>query len=160
MQDILALTQPHHPTHLISTVPSAFAEVLNHTTTPITGTGTGTDADADALDTAVAADTIVFAGEALTRDVVEHTRNRIPRVRIVNCFGPTETGFTIDYTIHPDSDSGSGSGLGEDWRGAAAVPIGRPVANMRVYVLDSALRPVPVAVTGELYIAGAQLARG
>ncbi|MBF6079738.1 hypothetical protein IU498_34550, partial [Nocardia beijingensis] len=60
VQDILALTQPHHPTHLISTVPSAFAEVLNHTTTPIT------------------ADTIIFAGEPLTRTTIEHTRNHIP----------------------------------------------------------------------------------
>ncbi|MBF6079716.1 AMP-binding protein, partial [Nocardia beijingensis] len=99
--------------------------------------------------TPITADTIIFAGEPLTRTTIEHTRNHIPNTHIINGYGPTETNFAVGFTVPEDISEMD-----------AAVPIGRPVANMRVYVLDSALRPVPVAVTGELYIAGAQLARG
>ncbi|CAM4050088.1 non-ribosomal peptide synthetase [Nocardia ninae] len=115
---------------VISTVPSAFAEVLNHT------------------DTTITADTIVFAGEPLTETVVERTRALIPDVRIVNGYGPTET--TVLAAVFRLS--------GTDVPGA--VPIGEPVGNTRVFVLDSLLQPVPAGVPGELYVAGPQLARG
>ncbi|MFE3877330.1 amino acid adenylation domain-containing protein [Kitasatospora sp. NPDC059146] len=79
------------------------------------------------------------------RRVLEHC----PGLRVVNGYGPTET--TTFATHHrmttpaevPDS-----------------VPIGRPLPNTRAYVLDSGLRPVPVGVPGELYLAGHGLARG
>jgi amino acid adenylation domain-containing protein len=66
-------------------------------------------------------------------------------IRLVNTYGPTEA--TIVATLC-------------DLPTAARLPIGKPVANMRVYVLDSHLQPSPASVPGELYIAGDGLARG
>src|SRR6202012_3588521 len=69
--------------------------------------------------------------------------------RLVHCYGPTEaTTFSATHSVtHPDEVDRS-------------LPIGRPIWNTRVYVLDGGLEPVPCGVAGELYIAGTGLARG
>ncbi|MEV7938301.1 amino acid adenylation domain-containing protein, partial [Kitasatospora sp. NPDC088264] len=82
---------------------------------------------------------------AAIRRVLEHC----PGLRVVNGYGPTET--TTFATRHPMAAAAEVP---------AAVPIGRPLPNTRVYALDAGLRPVPVGVAGELYVAGAGLARG
>ncbi|MFK0026629.1 amino acid adenylation domain-containing protein, partial [Streptomyces sp. NPDC090798] len=91
--------------------------------------------------------TVVMAGEAISPTVAKRMRSAFPESRIANCYGPTEA------TVYATS-------WYTDAELPAAIPIGRPVANTRVYVLDTGLSPVPVGVAGELYIAGAQLARG
>ncbi|MGH3426747.1 MAG: non-ribosomal peptide synthetase, partial [Mycobacteriales bacterium] len=93
---------------------------------------------------------IAQAGETLTlgRRVREFYR-RQPHRRLHNLYGPTETHVATAYTLPADV---------ADW--PLSPPIGRPIGNTRVYVLDAGLQPVLPGVTGELYIAGAQLARG
>ncbi|QLE75209.1 amino acid adenylation domain-containing protein [Streptomyces rectiverticillatus] len=89
---------------------------------------------------------VFCSGEALPGDVVDRWYAALPDVPLHNLYGPTEA--AVDVTYHR-TEAGSG-----------VVPIGRPVWNTRLYVLDAALRPVPVGVPGELYLAGDQLARG
>ncbi|MER8231142.1 amino acid adenylation domain-containing protein [Streptomyces sp. NPDC094049] len=74
-----------------------------------------------------------------------------PGRRMINAYGPTEA--TVDTLYW---ECGSGPDGYED----SAVPVGRPLTNTRVYVLDARLSPVPPGVTGELYISGDGLARG
>ncbi|WP_181799049.1 non-ribosomal peptide synthase/polyketide synthase [Kitasatospora acidiphila] len=93
---------------------------------------------------------LVLGGEQLLGEALEPWRAAHPGATVVNEYGPTEA--TVGCVVHRVTPA--------DPPSAGAVPIGRPIANTRIYVLDSALCPVPVGVTGELYIAGAQLARG
>ncbi|ACY97456.1 non-ribosomal peptide synthetase [Thermomonospora curvata] len=88
-------------------------------------------------------------GEAASAAAMRRVQEACPALRIANVYGPTET--TTYSSIHYVDD------LPED---ATSVPIGRPLADTRLYVLDEALRPVPPGVPGELYIAGTGLARG
>ncbi|MER5883790.1 amino acid adenylation domain-containing protein [Streptomyces sp. NPDC001941] len=91
--------------------------------------------------------TVVLAGEALTADAVAGIRTAIPGARVANIYGPTEA--TVYATAWYAGSEVEG-----------LVPIGRPIANARAYVLDGGLSPVPAGVPGELYLAGAGLARG
>ncbi|MEV4928077.1 amino acid adenylation domain-containing protein, partial [Streptomyces roseoverticillatus] len=89
---------------------------------------------------------VFCSGEALPPAAVDRFAALWPHIELHNLYGPTEA--AVDVTYHC-AEPGSG-----------VVPIGRPVWNTRLYVLDAALRPVPVGVPGELYVAGDQLARG
>ncbi|UGT58362.1 amino acid adenylation domain-containing protein [Nocardia asteroides] len=90
---------------------------------------------------------VLAIGEALPAALAQRLRDQFPEIALYNLYGPTEAAVSI--TAHAVSDADT-----------ATVPIGTPEWNSRVYVLDSRLHPVPDGVSGELYLAGTQLARG
>ena len=91
---------------------------------------------------------ILCGGEALTKDLAEKLLQR--GAQLWNVYGPTET--TIWSTIYRVDSIQSGI--------SNTVPIGRPIANTQIYILDSNLQPVPVGVIGDLYIGGDGVSRG
>ena len=93
---------------------------------------------------------LILGGEAATWDLIANIQQHSPQCRILNHYGPTET--TIGALTYPVDNPNNYN--------AKTVPIGRPLANTQVYVLDEKLQPVPVGVPGELHIGGAGLARG
>ncbi|WP_157514135.1 non-ribosomal peptide synthetase, partial [Nocardia concava] len=96
---------------------------------------------------------VIFGGEALDPTRLQRwpILQRPAAPRLINMYGITET------TVHVTEQALTP----QHWRGDAGIsPIGVPLANLRVYVLDSWLRPAPVGVAGELYVAGNQVARG
>ncbi|TDD61278.1 amino acid adenylation domain-containing protein [Kribbella antibiotica] len=89
---------------------------------------------------------VVCSGEALPPELVTDFYAALPNVALHNLYGPTEAAVDVTAAqIRP---------------GATVVPIGAPVWNTQVYVLDARLQPVLPGVVGELYLAGRQLARG
>ena len=89
------------------------------------------------------------SGEELPAPLAQEFRRILPQAGLLNLYGSTEVmGDATAFSCPADAAV------------PAAVPIGQPIANMRAYVLDGWLGPVPAGATGELYIAGVQLARG
>ncbi|MGY0056185.1 amino acid adenylation domain-containing protein [Streptomyces sp. LZ34] len=95
---------------------------------------------------------LIIGGEPLPAEALHTWHTHHPNIPVTNSYGPTET--TIAATDHTITTPTGGAPT------TATIPIGRPMWNTRTYVLDHALRPVPVGVAGELYIAGSGLARG
>src|SRR5258708_24815313 len=89
---------------------------------------------------------VMASGEALQRDLVAEFYSVLPRARLHNLYGPTECAVDVSYWPCPPRPD--------------VVPIGKPVSNTRLYVLDERLSPTPVGVPGELYLAGVQVGLG
>ncbi|WP_346114799.1 amino acid adenylation domain-containing protein, partial [Nonomuraea maheshkhaliensis] len=89
---------------------------------------------------------VICSGEALGAEPAARCHDRLPQTELHNLYGPTEA--AVDVTWHPCEP------------GEPLVPIGRPVANTRLEILDAGGRRVPVGTPGELCLGGVQLARG
>ena len=93
---------------------------------------------------------LLIGGEALSVPQVRKGLDALPNTEIINGYGPTEsTTFTCCYPIPRQLEDNLSS-----------IPIGKPIGNTEIYILDQYLTPVPIGVVGELYIGGDGLARG
>ncbi|MDF0674712.1 MAG: amino acid adenylation domain-containing protein [Nitrospira sp.] len=92
---------------------------------------------------------LILGGEAVHSSLVERIRTLAPDLEIINHYGPTETTVgVLTHRIDAEPDR------------HAAIPIGRPLANSQVFILNPDGQPTPVGVSGELYVGGDGLARG
>jgi amino acid adenylation domain-containing protein len=94
---------------------------------------------------------LILGGEASHWDLLERVNRLAPECRVFNHYGPTET--TIGVLTFP-------ADINQSAQSALTLPLGRPIANTQIYILDPQLRRVPVGVAGELYIGGQGLVRG
>ena len=144
--------------HIVSTErvtdPEALAEYFRHhpiDCLKITPTHLASLLTSKASDSIIPRQCLVLGGEAASWDLIEKIQLEAPDCRILNHYGPTET--TVGVLTYPVSNKQASYN-------SKTVPIGRPIANTQVYILDRHLQPVPIGVPGELHIGGASLARG
>jgi FkbM family methyltransferase len=105
-------------------------------------------AEAGAADSCAGLRLLCCGGEALGRAEAAKLRELLPETKLVNLYGPTEVAIDATSWACPEGEL------------PPRVPIGRPLYNVRTYVLDGAWRPLPPGAVGELYVGGAGLARG
>jgi amino acid adenylation domain-containing protein len=91
---------------------------------------------------------VICSGQALSLELQKRFFAALPEVALHNLYGPTEASVDVTYWACDESTS------------LTVVPIGRPIANTQLYILNGSLEPVPLGVAGELYLAGVGLARG
>jgi amino acid adenylation domain-containing protein len=91
---------------------------------------------------------VICGGESLSADTVQSFYGQLPQAELHHSYGPTETSIAAADFVCPRESA---------WQ---VMPLGRPLGNNQLYILDRQMRPVPVGVTGDLYIGGAGLARG
>jgi len=127
---LIATINRHHIT-TIHFVPSMLRLFLDH----------------HAADTCASLRRVICSGEALTLDLQDRFFDRLD-TQLHNLYGPTEAAVDVTWwQCQPDHD-------------LPVVPIGRPIANTTIHILDDHLQPQPIGVPGELHIGGVQVARG
>lgn len=100
------------------------------------------------LEACVSLRRVICSGETLPLDLQQRFLSRLPHVELHNLYGPTEAAIDVTYwACQRDSRE-------------SVVPIGYPIANTQIHLLDAHMSPVPVGIPGELYIGGVNLARG
>ncbi|MGF6737219.1 amino acid adenylation domain-containing protein [Paraburkholderia atlantica] len=104
--------------------------------------------DTKGVDRCTSLQRLVCSGEALSASLTQKVRCVLPWTGLHNLYGPTEAAIDVTAWNCPADFNGS------------VVPIGRPISNTRVYLLDGHGAPVPFGTVGELYIGGAGVARG
>lgn len=93
---------------------------------------------------------MIPTGEALPPNLARQWLRACPQIPLVNAYGPTECSDDVThYVVHTPPDEG-----------VVNMPIGRPIINMRMYILDAHRQPVPIGVAGELYVGGVGVGRG
>ncbi|WNV05995.1 amino acid adenylation domain-containing protein [Candidatus Methylospira mobilis] len=133
---LLADYVERHPIDVLKIVPAHLAGLLD-------SSGHGNIAPRRAL---------ICGGDVLPGALVERIAACRPECRILNHYGPTETTVgSLIYAITPET---------QNIAAQTAMPVGRPIANTRVYILDDSLEPAPTGAAGELYIGGNGLAQG
>ncbi|HEX7773903.1 MAG TPA: amino acid adenylation domain-containing protein, partial [Pyrinomonadaceae bacterium] len=100
------------------------------------------------VERAVTLKQVICGGESLPHDLVKLFYERLPQATLHHSYGPTETAIASSEIICDRNSSYS------------VTPIGRPLANTQLYVLDERRQPVPIGVIGELYIGGSGVGRG
>ena len=91
---------------------------------------------------------VFCSGETLPASLAQRFQTLFPNIELFNMYGPTETTVEMTAWKFPRENLPSN------------IPIGSPIANTRVYILDALQQPVPIGVPGEIYVAGVQVARG
>ena len=92
---------------------------------------------------------LIVGGDILNPKVIDFVFRNCPPQHLLNGYGPTETTtFAITYEVRKKLQE------------LISIPLGRPISNTRVYILDNHKNPVPIGIIGELYIGGAGVARG
>ncbi|HYW06774.1 MAG TPA: amino acid adenylation domain-containing protein, partial [Longimicrobium sp.] len=104
--------------------------------------------DTPGSETCTAVARVVTGGEALQPVTVRRFYEQLPGAVLYNFYGPSEAAVAVRHPTVPADGA------------RAQIPIGRPVPNMRIYLLDERGEPVPMGVTGEVFVGGAQVARG
>jgi amino acid adenylation domain-containing protein/non-ribosomal peptide synthase protein (TIGR01720 family) len=94
---------------------------------------------------------LILGGEASSWELIEQVQRLAPQCRILNHYGPTETTVGV-MTYRVEREHGAAAGL--------RLPLGRPLANCSIYLLDERQMMVPIGAYGELYVGGESLARG
>jgi amino acid adenylation domain-containing protein len=92
---------------------------------------------------------IICSGEALSGATARRCREALPWTGLHNLYGPTEAAVDVTSWSYP-----------KEAEKVTIVPIGRPIANTQIYILDAQMEPTPFGVAGEIYIGGVQVARG
>jgi natural product biosynthesis luciferase-like monooxygenase protein/amino acid adenylation domain-containing protein/non-ribosomal peptide synthase protein (TIGR01720 family) len=137
-QQLLALLEAESVT-VFETVPSLLRALLAHY-----------DADAAARPQLPALRWLIVTGEALPPELCRRWLAAYPHIPMLNAYGPTECSDDVTHHVIDGPPGGD----------ETTVPIGRPVANTQLYVLDESFAPVPVGMQGELCVGGAGVGRG